>query len=97
MIQIAKPQAFLTALIGIDPPVARHIAPDRVLQRLRYSPGRTLTETAVETEQAWVEGRLGLAGRHLSTGIVQGLAVAVPDQAATPGRFVLGAGRDWPM
>lgn len=86
-------QTFLTALVGVAPERTRHVAPELALQRLNYVTGRTLTETAVETEQAWVEARLGVAGRWLSAGIVEGLEIGLADQAAEPGRFTLGAGR----
>lgn len=81
------------AAVALSPARARHIGPDRVLQRLHYSQGRTLTQAAMAAEQAWAEARLGLFGRRLSAGVVSGLGVAASDQAVEPGRFVLGAGR----
>jgi HAMP domain-containing protein len=89
---LPSPQPHLTALVGIAPERTRHVSQDSVLQRLNYVPGRTLTETAVETEQAWVEARLGIAGRRLSPGIVEGLAIGLGDQDATPGTVTLSAG-----
>ena len=53
-LQLSAPQTFLTALVGVSPTPRRHIAPENALQRLNYVTGRTLTESAVETEQAWV-------------------------------------------
>ncbi len=90
---LPDPQAPLTAIVGLVPDRSRQIAAALVLQRLNYVTGRTLTETAIETEQAWVEARLGVAGRHLSPGIVAGLRVGAADQSAEPGAFVLSAGR----
>ena len=85
--------AFLTSLVGVSPSRARQVAAELALQRLHYVTGRTLTESAVETEQDWVEARLGVAGRRLSAGIVSGLRVGLADQALEAGRFTLASGR----
>ena len=92
-LKIIDRQVPLTSLVGLGPTRARHIAPGSALQRLRYTQGRTITESAIELEQAWVEARLGVAGRRLSAGIVEGLQVSVPDQTTDPGVVVLGSGR----
>lgn len=92
-ITLSSPQVFLTSLVGLAPAKTRHVDPSLALQRLNYVRGRTLTETAVEAEQAWVEARMGVAGRRLTPGIVAGLSIGIADQAVTPGAFTLSAGR----
>ncbi len=86
-------QAFLTSLVSLSPERARQISGETVVQRLNYQTGRTLTESAMEREQLWIEQRMGIAGRCLSPGIVEGLQIALADQDATPGTFEIGRGR----
>lgn len=92
-IALPAPQTFLTSLVGLSPAKARHVDSSLALQRLNYVQGRTITETAIEAEQAWVEARMGVAGRCLSAGIVSGLAIGVPDQTVARGTFTLSPGR----
>lgn len=91
-LQKLVPQPFLTALVGLAPARTRHISPERALQRLNYTSGRTITESAIETEQGWAEARLGVVGRYLSAGVVEGLRVGVPEQSISAGAFSLSAG-----
>ncbi len=92
-LQLPTSQTFLTSLVSLSPERARHIPSGIVTQRLNYKTGRTLTESAMHREQLWIEEQLGIAGRKLSAGIVNGLNLAVADQAAEPGSFQLGKGR----
>lgn len=82
-----------TALVSLAPARARYIDGATVFQRLRYAQGRTLTSTAMQTEQDWTDGRLGLWGHHLSAGVFDGLGTALDDQVINPGGFTLGSGR----
>ena len=92
-ITLSSPQAFLTSLVGLAPAKTRHVDPGLALQRLNYVEGRTLTETAIETEQAWVEAQMGVAGRRLTPGIVAGLSIGIANQTEARGSFTLSPGR----
>jgi len=83
----------LSTPAGIEPPMARSLPRDRALQRLRFHTGRTLTASALEAEQAYVMARFGLQGRLLSPGVISGLGVVIGNQAETPGRLIIEAGR----
>lgn len=86
------PLPALTTPAGLAPPLMRALPRDRALQRLRFHKGRNLTASALEAEQAYVMGRLGLAGRMLSPGVVRGLGVVMADQTAARGRVILEPG-----
>lgn len=93
------PLAAAAPSVAVAPPLGRHIEAGRVLQRLRHYPGRTLTQSALEIEQDYRDGRLGLLGRRLSAGIVAGLGLsAEPGPPAVlhlePGRGLAGSGQD---
>ncbi len=97
---LSRPALAATApSVAVAPPLSRHIESGRVLQRLRHYPGRTLTQSALEIEQNYRDGRLGLLGRRLSPGIVDGLGLSVePGPPAMlhlePGRGLAGGGQD---
>lgn len=92
-VQLPSSQTFLTSLVSLSPERARHVPPGAAIQRLNYKTGRTLTGAAMGREQLWIEERLGVAGRRLTAGIVDGLGIALADQAAEPSGFTLGKGR----
>jgi hypothetical protein len=92
-VQLPSSQTFLTSLVSLSPERARHVPPGAAIQRLNYKTGRTLTGAAMGREQLWIEERLGVAGRRLTAGIVDGLGIALADQGAEPGGFTLGKGR----
>lgn len=93
MIPLPRPHLppFAQAL-AVAPPPERQVERGTVLQRLRHHPGRTLTESALRTEQEYRDARFAQLGRMLSPGVVAGLALGVQDAAAVPGVLVLQPG-----
>jgi hypothetical protein len=70
-------------VIGVTPEMALRVEADWQ-RRMHLYTGRTLSHTALETEQAERAGRLALRGQMLSPGVVNGLEVTL-ERPAVPG------------
>ena len=74
--------------LAIAPPPARHLDAGQALRRLRHYAGRTLTQSALDIEQTYRDGRFALIGRRLSPGVIFGLTLSMQDAAAAPSVLV---------
>jgi hypothetical protein len=86
-------------LIGIEPELLQQVDPGW-LHRLSLFTGRTLTATALQSEQAYRAGRLAILGQCVTQGTVKGLelsadlTVADPLLQVTPGYGISATGED---
>jgi len=86
-------------LIGIEPPLLDQGSAGW-LERLSLFAGRTLTQTALDNEQAYRGGRFTLLGQAVTQGVVQGLdlsvdlTVADPALTVAPGYGISACGQD---
>src|SRR6266852_5728494 len=86
-------------LIGIDPDLLQQVDAGW-RQRLALFTGRTLSDTALTSEQHYRAGRLALLGQAVTQGTVQGLDLSVDLSAAdpvlslTPGYGISATGQD---
>jgi hypothetical protein len=71
-------------LAAVFPPLRPYVEDDDRLSRLNYFPGRHLTDTALQREQAVRVRRLCLRGQAVSAGVADGLEVTLVQSAGAP-------------
>ncbi len=86
-------------LIGIEPELLQQVDPGW-LHRLSLFTGRTLTATALQSEQTYRAGRLAILGQCVTQGTVKGLELSAdltaadPTLQVTPGYGISATGED---
>lgn len=71
-------------LIGVEPALLEEQPDIGWLHRLSLFTGRTLTATALQSEQAYRAGRLAILGQCVTQGVVKGLELAMNLNASSP-------------
>lgn len=88
------------SLVGTEPQLLRQVDPGWWRQRLNLYPGRTLTVSALDSEQSYRGGLLATLGQAVTAGTVKGLAVALdlsgadPLLTVSPGYGITAGGQD---
>jgi hypothetical protein len=88
------------SLVGTDPQLQQQVDPGWWRQRLNLYTGRTLTVDALDSEQNYRSGLLGMSGQAVTAGTVTGLALTMdtagpdPRISITPGYGIMPSGQD---
>ncbi|MGD0095925.1 MAG: hypothetical protein ABSB60_05485 [Terracidiphilus sp.] len=88
------------SLVGTEPQLHQQIDPGWWRQRLNLFTGRTLSASALTSEQGYRGGLLATMGQFVTAGTVNGLALSMDPSGAdpllvvTPGYGITGSGQD---